>query len=125
MGTGITNETIDALGQLPNLRALRLVDTTVTKAGFQHLSNFNKLSAFAINSLDWERSHPDEPQFSDDCIGALRSAPNLKSLNLGFGTNWKNYNALDTLAAAYAEAGEFKKGSSGKCARSLKKMRTS
>ena len=56
------------------------------RAGFQHIAGMSELATFGISNLDWERSHPEEPQFSDDSIAALRSATGLKSLNLGFGT---------------------------------------
>jgi hypothetical protein len=86
MGSGVTDETVKSLQRLRKLNSLQLASTRVTIAGFQNLAGIPELVSFGVSNLDWERSHPDEPQFSDECISALRSAPRLKSLLLGFGT---------------------------------------
>ena len=78
------------LRQLRSLTTLQLGSTRVTKAGFQHLAGLSELMAtFGVSNLDWDRSHPDEPQFSDDCIPALRSATHLEVASTGL--RYANY----------------------------------
>jgi hypothetical protein len=85
-GSGITDETMALLEKLPRVSTLNLSTTRVTSQGWSRLRNLKSLSSLSIINLDWERSHPDEPQFGDADLAHLQGIDTLKTLSLYFGT---------------------------------------
>jgi len=73
--TRITDETLRIIGQLPNLRSLRLASSGVTGSGLRHLANCSKLQRLTITSSN----------LSDAELAQLDSLAELDLVTLSIG----------------------------------------
>ena len=81
VGSGITDEALKVLGELPNLEVLNAVGSELTGDGLKHLVPAKKLRELHL-FWQWGR---DKTQFSDTGVGYLAQLRNLEHLSIGAG----------------------------------------